>query len=82
MTNGMARTERCRNRARTTITARVIREMVVVVIVVVVVVVYVAFRCFRDLPLSFPFYSLCNSELLHCYLSIINKGPLCCCGYI
>jgi hypothetical protein len=31
MTNGMARTERCRNRARTTIAARGTREMVVVV---------------------------------------------------
>jgi hypothetical protein len=45
MTNGMARTERCRNRARTTITARGIREMVVVVVVVVVVV---SFRVFSQ----------------------------------
>jgi hypothetical protein len=35
MTNGMARTELCRNRARTTIAARGTREMVVVVVVVV-----------------------------------------------
>jgi hypothetical protein len=37
MTNGMVRTERCRNRARTTIAARGTGEMVVVVVVVVVV---------------------------------------------
>jgi len=37
MTNSMARTEQCRNRARTTIATRGTREMVVVVVVVVVV---------------------------------------------